>query len=67
MISIFSEDFLRALFRHPLIGLELSEDEISDTIGLLRSGQKYLWGGKMYLSYIGRDSFSIGELNVHES
>jgi len=62
MIAIFSEAFLRGLLRHPQIGLELSEDEILETIVLLRHGQKYSWGEKLCLSYIGRDSFSIGEL-----
>jgi hypothetical protein len=56
MTAVFSEAFLRGLFKHPLVGLNLSEDEISETIALLRHGQVYLWGENLYLSYIGRES-----------
>jgi len=61
MTAMFSEEFLRALFKHPQVGLNLSEEEISETITLLRHGQTYLWGEGLHLSYIGIDSFKIGD------
>ena len=59
MIAHFNEGFLRELLVHPIVGLNLPQNEVDDVVALLKQGQVYSLSKDRELKYNGTGVFSL--------